>query len=150
MSAIVRNKMQCLRSVPLQTISWNHPRQRQLQCHCSAKGADSSVDHQVHCTTPTPAATTSHASHQQQQQNTGRRAALLAAAVLPALVPALPTRASSSSDLVEGTQNLLNISRNSLGLWVQKGIDSVVNGDETGITDLDNLDGTPRKRRFGE
>jgi hypothetical protein len=51
---------------------------------------------------------------------------------------------------VEGTQNLLNITRNSLGLWVQKGIDSVVNGDETGITDLDNLDGTPRKRRFGE
>lgn len=55
-----------------------------------------------------------------------------------------------SSDLVEGTQNVLSISRDSLGLWVQKGIDSIVNDDATGITDLDNLDDLPRKRRFGE
>lgn len=62
---------------------------------------------------------------------------------------AQPCRASVSSDLVEGTQNLVTISRNSFGLWVQQVVDSIANGDETGITDLENLEGSTRKRRFG-
>lgn len=67
--------------------------------------------------------------------------------MLPVLGQALPSKASVSSDLVEGTQNWVSIGRESLGLWVQKGIDSVFNDDETGITDIE---GTTRKRRFGE
>jgi len=63
---------------------------------------------------------------------------------------AQPCRASVSSDLVEGTQNLVTISRNSFGLWVQQVVDSIANGDETGITDLENLEGSTRKRRFGK
>jgi hypothetical protein len=55
-----------------------------------------------------------------------------------------------SSDLLEGTQNWLSIGRESLGLWVQKAVDGVFNGDDTGITDLDNLDGSKPRRRFGE
>lgn len=93
--------------------------------------------------------TSNQQQHSSEPQPVGRRAALAAAALLPALCTARPSRAVSS-DLVEGTQNVLSISRESLGLWVQKGIDSIVNDDATGITDLDNLDGSPRKRRFGE
>lgn len=63
---------------------------------------------------------------------------------------AQPCRASVSGDLVEGTQNLLNISRDSFGLWVQQVVDSIANGDETGITDLENFEGSTRKRRFGK
>jgi hypothetical protein len=45
---------------------------------------------------------------------------------------------------------MLSIGRDSLGLWVQSAVDGVFNGDDTGITDLDNLDGSKPRRRFGE
>jgi hypothetical protein len=51
---------------------------------------------------------------------------------------------------VEGTQNWLSIGRESLSLWATKIVDSMVNEDATGITNLDNLGASTRKRRFGE
>lgn len=98
-----------------------------------------------------------HQSSQQQQQQqqsslvTGRRAAL-AAALLPVVVTTTPptAQASVSSDLLEGTGNLANIGSESVRLWATQLVDSIVNNDETGITDLDSLDGSTRKRRFGK
>lgn len=96
---------------------------------------------------PTTAAGDSDVKDAQQQL--GRRAAL-AAALLPVLAStALPSQASVSSDLLEGTQNWLSIGRESLRLWVQQAVDGVFNSDETGITDLENLDGSRPRRRFG-
>lgn len=107
---------------------------------------------QVSCsqssTKPTAAAANSDckAAHQQL----GRRAAL-AAALLPVIAStALPSQASVSSDPLEGTQNMLSIGRESLGLWLQSAVDEVFNGDDTGITDLNSLDGSKPRRRFGE
>jgi hypothetical protein len=115
-------------------------RPRHICCSVSHHGADSSKDFS------TPArATTSHV--QQRTQHHSRRAALTAA-LLPVLgTAALPSNASVSSDLLKGTQNWVHIGQESFGLWVQQGIDGIMNSDETGIT---NLEGTTHKRRFGE
>lgn len=82
----------------------------------------------------------------QQQQGQHNRRAALAALLLGAAGTAARPAAAASSDLLEGTQSLFAIGSESFSLWVQKGIDSIVNDDSIGITDLE---GTTRKRRFG-
>lgn len=123
-----------------------------LRCHHSSVGA--SAARQRHHNRPVcclpqqqQQASTSHSKQQQQQQCQHNRRAALAALILGAAgTAARPAAASASSDLLEGTQHWLSIGQQSFGLWVQKGIDGIVNDDSIGITDLE---GTTRKRRFG-
>lgn len=101
----------------------------------------------VCCLAQQQQASTSPSKQQQQQRCQHDRRAALAALILGAAgTAARPAAASASSDLLEGTQHWLSIGQQSFGLWVQKGIDGIVNDDSIGITDLE---GTTRKRRFG-
>lgn len=121
----------------------------QLRCHHSSVGASAARQRHsrpVCCLAQQQQANTSPSKQQQQQCQHNRRAALAGLILGAAGTAARPAAASASSDLLEGTQHWLSIGQQSFGLWVQKGIDGIVNDDSIGITDLE---GTTRKRRFG-